>query len=285
MTEADISQIRIGKHFFGIVGLKEAICALAASHIQADDDRIAGELLQRLSGRNYIPQNVRDAYGRAFVREFRKFCGQPHAEEDHPGGLEIKVLGGGCNVCNSLENEIMAVLTEMNVAGGLEHVRDAESIARYAVRGVPALVINGRVMSVGVVPSREQIKTWIEAAGHRLTSGGKVERPVFIKNIAFSEPLRLTDLVGYEEGRVVSRTLAQKATMGLTLFAFDKGESISTHTAPGDALVQVLDGKARITIDDQEVTVSAGESVVMPANVPHSVAAVERFKMLLTVVK
>jgi quercetin dioxygenase-like cupin family protein len=112
-----------------------------------------------------------------------------------------------------------------------------------------------------------------------------VEKPVFIKNIAFSEPLQLTDLVGYEEGRVVSRTIAQKPAVGVTLFAFDKGESISTHTAPGDAMVQVLDGQALVNIDGRELTVSAGQAVVMPANVPHSVTAVQRFKMLLTVVK
>jgi quercetin dioxygenase-like cupin family protein len=120
---------------------------------------------------------------------------------------------------------------------------------------------------------------------NRHAQGGVVEKPVFIKNIAFGEPLRLTELVGYEEGRVVSRTFAQKPLVGVTLFAFDKGESISTHTAPGDALVQVLDGQALVNIDGQELTVSAGQVVVMPANVPHSVTAVERFKMLLTVVK
>ncbi len=285
MTEPEVSQIRIGTHRFGIVGLKEAIAELAAGHARESDAYIAGALLQRLSTRNYIPGNVRDEYGRAFVREFRRFCGQPHAEEDSSGGPEIKVLGGGCTVCDTLENEIMAVLTEMSVPGGVEHVRDPEAIARYRVRGVPALVIDGRVMSVGVVPPREQMKKWIEAAGYRLAAGGNVEKPVFIKNIPFSEPQRLTELVGYEEGRVVSRTFAQKPSVGVTLFAFDAGESISTHTAPGDALVQVLDGQAQISIAGKEITVSTGEVVVMPADVPHSVTAVQRFKMLLTVVK
>ena len=112
-----------------------------------------------------------------------------------------------------------------------------------------------------------------------------MDKHVFIKNIPFSEPQRLAELVEYEEGRVVSRTFAQNPSLSLTLFAFDKGEGVSTHTAPGDAMVQVLDGKATVTVDGKEMTVGAGQVVVMPANVPHAVTAVKRFKMILTVVK
>ena len=107
-----------------------------------------------------------------------------------------------------------------------------------------------------------------------------MDKPEFIKNIVFSEALHLVDLVDYEEGRVVSRTFAQNPSLSITLFAFDKGEGVSTHTAPGDALFQVLDGKALVNIDGKEITLGDGEVVVMPANVPHSVNAVERFKML-----
>ena len=112
-----------------------------------------------------------------------------------------------------------------------------------------------------------------------------MDKPVLIKNIAFSEPHNLAELVDYEEGRVVSRTFAQNSNLSLTLFAFDGGEEISTHTAPGDAMVQVLDGEAVVNIDGEEMIVGAGQVVVMPANIPQSVTAVERFKMLLTVVK
>ena len=106
-----------------------------------------------------------------------------------------------------------------------------------------------------------------------------------IKNIPFAEAVDFTGLVDYEEGRVVSRTLAGRESVGITLFAFDQGEEISAHTSPGDAMVQVLDGEARLTIDGQELDAKAGEVVVMPANVAHSVYAATRFKMLLTVVK
>ena len=107
----------------------------------------------------------------------------------------------------------------------------------------------------------------------------------FIKNIPFSEPRELVELVDYQEGRVVSRTFAQTDTMSLTLFAFDKGEGLSTHTAAGDAFVQILDGAANITIGGKELVVNAGEVVAMPAQVPHALAAAERFKMLLVVIK
>lgn len=107
----------------------------------------------------------------------------------------------------------------------------------------------------------------------------------FLRNIEFSEPLVLVDLVDYQDGRVVSRTFAQTKTLSLTLFAFDRGEGLSAHTAAGDAFVYILDGKASITIGGKGVVVGTGEVVAMPADVPHSLQADERFKMLLVVVK
>jgi len=112
-----------------------------------------------------------------------------------------------------------------------------------------------------------------------------MDKPILIKNIPYSEPHVLVDLVDYEKGRVVSRTFAQNEGLTLTLFAFDEGEGLSTHAAPGDAMVQVLDGEVMLTIGGKEVVAKAGEVVVMPADVPHSVKATKPFKMLLTVVK
>jgi len=106
-----------------------------------------------------------------------------------------------------------------------------------------------------------------------------------IKNIPFSESCVLADLIDYQKGRVVSRTFVENNALSLALFAFDQGEGLSTHTTSGDAMVQVVDGRAGLTIGGKEVVVKAGEIVVMPADVPHSVNAVEPFKMLLTVVK
>jgi quercetin dioxygenase-like cupin family protein len=106
-----------------------------------------------------------------------------------------------------------------------------------------------------------------------------------IKNVEYSKALDLESMVEYAQGQVVSRTLAQVGNVSLTLFAFDKGEGLSSHTAAGDALVQILDGSADITVGDEKVTAKAGQVVAMPANVPHSLHALERFKMYLAVVK
>jgi quercetin dioxygenase-like cupin family protein len=105
----------------------------------------------------------------------------------------------------------------------------------------------------------------------------------FIKNIAFGEALELESLVEYQTGRVVSLTLVQNAAMSMTLFAFGKGEGISTHSSPGDALVYIIDGKARITIGEKTIEAKAGQTVVMPSNIPHGLDAIENFKMMLIV--
>ncbi|WP_066635217.1 cupin domain-containing protein [Desulfolucanica intricata] len=106
-----------------------------------------------------------------------------------------------------------------------------------------------------------------------------------MKNIEFSKALVLQDLVNYEEKQVISRTIAQLPFVNITLFSLDKGEGISTHTTSGDALVQILDGEAEITIGGKTLVVKAGEAVVMPSDIPHGLEARERFKMLLTVIK
>ncbi len=108
--------------------------------------------------------------------------------------------------------------------------------------------------------------------------------PEKMKNIAKSEVLCLRELVAYQEGQVVSRTLAQNGAVSVTLFAFDKGEEISTHESGGDAMVLCLDGAGKITIDGKDYVLREGEAVVMPAGHPHAVYGQERFKMLLTVV-
>ena len=105
-----------------------------------------------------------------------------------------------------------------------------------------------------------------------------------MKNIDIATPLSLAALVTYQEGQIVSRTLVQNRSVSLTLFAFDTNEEISSHESKGDAMVQVLDGKAKITIGDGVYFLSAGETVVMPAGIPHALEAVEPFKMLLTVI-
>lgn len=107
----------------------------------------------------------------------------------------------------------------------------------------------------------------------------------FIKNIEQSKVMNLKGIVEYEIGKIASMTLCQNDHVGMTLFAFDAGEGVSTHAAPGDAMVVILDGEAEITIDGSPAIAKEGETIVMPAHIPHAVKAVTPFKMLLTVVK
>lgn len=105
-----------------------------------------------------------------------------------------------------------------------------------------------------------------------------------MKNIDKAEVLVLKDQVSYQQGQVVSKTLAQNDAVSVTLFAFDKDEEISTHESGGDAFVTCLDGIGRITIDGEEYQLREGESIVMPAKHPHAVYGQEQFKMLLVVI-
>ena len=103
------------------------------------------------------------------------------------------------------------------------------------------------------------------------------------KNIAKKEKITLADQIEYQAGQVVSKTLVQNDKVSMTLFSFDKGEEISTHAAAGDAMVTVLDGTGRFTVGGEVFTLNAGETLIMPKDIPHAVYGEERFKMQLVV--
>jgi quercetin dioxygenase-like cupin family protein len=92
------------------------------------------------------------------------------------------------------------------------------------------------------------------------------------------------DLIAYQDGSVVSRMLVYKPQGTVTIFAFDAGEGLSEHTAPFDAIATIIDGEATITIAEKEFHLTAGQMIIMPANIPHAVMAVQRFKMVLTMI-
>ena len=103
----------------------------------------------------------------------------------------------------------------------------------------------------------------------------------FKKGKAFS----FNDSVEYSEGGIVSKTVLKKETGNISLFSFDKGEALSEHTAPFDAVIQVVDGKGEVIIGGKSNILEAGQSIIMPANIPHAVKAVEKFKMVLTMIR
>jgi len=96
---------------------------------------------------------------------------------------------------------------------------------------------------------------------------------------------KLTNQIEYQKDAVVSKTLIKKEKGTVTVFAFDKGQGLSEHTAPFDALVQVLDGKADVIIDSESNIVEAGEMIIMPADKPHALKAIEKFKMMLVMIR
>ncbi|MBJ6725380.1 cupin domain-containing protein [Geomesophilobacter sediminis] len=105
------------------------------------------------------------------------------------------------------------------------------------------------------------------------------------KGVAKAEVLKLIDQAAYQEGAVVSRTIIDEPVGTVTAFAFAEGEGLSEHTVPYDAMVQVLDGEAQITIDGVPNTVKAGEMIIMPSHKPHKVRALKQFKMLLVMIR
>ena len=168
MTQDEITQIKVGRHRMGIVGLKHVLEDVSRELDGRSDDAVVAELIRRLAECNYIPEKSQKDYGQAFLREFKKFVGQPY-EQNQIEGLEIKVLGGGCPCCDDLEQDLMAVTTEMNPAAHIEHVTDPAEIENYGVTGTPALIINGEVKAVGSMPPKKQLETLLydAAAKHQ----------------------------------------------------------------------------------------------------------------------
>lgn len=160
MSEKELSYIVVKGMRVGIMGLQEVLQELSALKGRADQE-IADLMLERLKVRNYIPLSASDAYRKAFLREFKKFVGEPVPEEGE-GGLKVVILGPGCPNCDRLEQTVLTVLTEENIPAEVEHVRDPVEIARYGVMGTPALVINGKIKYSGIVPNKKQIAGWLK---------------------------------------------------------------------------------------------------------------------------
>ena len=161
----EVTQIRIGEFNAGIIGLKSVMEEMGAGFAHRSDDEIMDFMLERLGKANYIPSAARDKYGAAFLREYRRFMGQPSpAEDEAPSGPEIKVLGPGCFQCDSLEKTIMEILSEMQQPASVEHVTEMKDIARYGVMGLPALIVNGKVVLKGSVPPKPKLKQLVAEA-------------------------------------------------------------------------------------------------------------------------
>jgi len=157
-----IKQIRIGKHDFGIVGLEEAFAKVSGSLSDQHHKKIADALLNILKKQNYIPDNAADTYKEAFLREYLKHLGKPlPASIDADEELTVTLIGAGCAQCDSIVNNMMSVLSELNLPARIDYVRDPDDIKKMGIRGVPAIMINGDLKCVGVVPFKSQITEWL----------------------------------------------------------------------------------------------------------------------------
>jgi len=158
----DLTKIKVGKFTVGIVGLKAAVEEAAQKEFSSDEE-IADHLLQALKKKNYIPPKSEPEHARAFLREYKKFRGEP-LEMEKPQGLEVKILGPGCPNCEKLEQMVFKVMADSNIAGDVEHVRDLAEMANYGIIPTPALVINGKVKSSGRLPQEKQVLQWLKEA-------------------------------------------------------------------------------------------------------------------------
>jgi len=140
MTQDDVTQMKVNQQSVGMIGLKQVMEEMAAEWAHRSDSDVRAELIRGVSRKNYIPEHAKDAYGKALFRELNKVLGRP---------------------CEGLERDVVEVAAEMSLAAAIEHVRDMKVIARYGVMGTPALVVNGKVVSVGTVPSKTRIRGWL----------------------------------------------------------------------------------------------------------------------------
>ena len=156
----DIMQVLIGGRSMGIVGLKKVMTDLAGTAAGKTDGECREILYRGIADQNYIPPKRIEEYKDALLRAFKVFTGEA-AEEAPAGGVRIQVLGPGCHNCDRMEQDVREVLAELKMPGDLSHVTDPAEIAKYGLMGVPALVINGRIVCVGTLPDRNRIKQWL----------------------------------------------------------------------------------------------------------------------------
>ena len=160
MTEKDYRLVFVGNTQVGLIGLKEIFDELK-SQGSKPESFLKEILVEKVGEKNYIPSSVKEEYGRALFREFKKILGEK-VQEERGGFLEVTILGPGCYSCNKLEQDVMAVLSETGIHAGLNHITDPKLMAQYGILPTPALIISGKVKSKGTLPSKSMIKKWLE---------------------------------------------------------------------------------------------------------------------------
>lgn len=157
MPKDEIRMIAVEGNKVGMLGLEAIFTELKAANKKPSDE-LGVELVELAGKQNYIPPAARTEYARALLNEYRRYLGEhvPDVPQDSPS-LSIKILGTGCPRCEALESNVLSALAELGIAADVEHVRDIAQIANYGVLGTPALVVNGKVRSVGKALSKDQV--------------------------------------------------------------------------------------------------------------------------------
>lgn len=160
MEEKDYRLVLVGNAQVGLIGLKGIFEELKGKRGEAEP--VLKEMLVEKAGKkNYIPNSVKEEYKKALFREFKKFLGEK-VEEERGGFLEVIILGPGCYACDKLEQDVMTVLSETGIQAGLNHITDPDLMAQYGILPTPALIINGKIKSVGINPTKSSIRKWLE---------------------------------------------------------------------------------------------------------------------------
>ena len=171
MTARDYACVRLGNQEVGLVGLTEVFEQLTECHASRSNETVRILLVRNVKKRNYIPASAEAEYGRALLREFRKFLAYQD-EEEPERGLIIKVLGPGCSQCDRLTQMVMDVLCDLTLPASLEHLTDLGEIANYGFVRTPALVVNDKVVMMGRVPLAGKIKELLAEAASLLPERG-----------------------------------------------------------------------------------------------------------------
>ena len=160
MEEKDYRLVLVGNTQVGLIGLKEIFEELKGQKRESES-ALEERLVEKAGKKNYIPSSIREDYGKALLREFRKVLGEK-VEEKRSEFLEVAILGPGCYSCNKLEQDVMAVLSETGTQASLNHVTDPKLMGQYGILPTPSLIINGKVKSKGTIPPKSMIKKWLE---------------------------------------------------------------------------------------------------------------------------
>jgi hypothetical protein len=160
MEEKDYRLVFVGNTQVGLIGLKEIFEELK-SQKGKPGSQLKEMLVEKVGQKNYVPRSVREEYAMALFREFKKFLGEK-VEEENSGFLDVIILGQGCYSCDRLEQDVISVLSETGIQASLNHITEPSLFAQYGNPAAPALIINGKVKSRGILPVKSMIKKWLE---------------------------------------------------------------------------------------------------------------------------